>query len=599
MCLDTLKPFCEWIMSYLAPQQVTQAVGQQTEVHRSEGNDMSSIPSNPHRKSLFGAMDDGHVPLTHRAGSLELLVPSIPFKQETSVEGYCRPISVFPGDNIDFYVSALVDYQVAYLKLSELVSPDAGLPGGRNALLGPYNYTQSPQNIPKDAYSIGCNWNASYSLTAPNWGSGIYAAECRGSDGTSSYIVFIVKPLPSKKSDFALLANTNTWNAYNNWGGYSRYDASSEITLTSFERPNPFTSPYLPFDYLHPCHLTRAEGWILAWLNANGFLVDVYSDYDFHSGITDMDKYKALILSTHPEYWSIEMLDNLERYLNGGGSLLYLGGNGIFEKIQYSDSGSGLIFLDGKPQSRNNLYFRNLQPPRPEREILGVAFRYDNYFSATAPYCVQEAGASHRFFSGTELKAGDLIGHFGICGAASGREMDTSDCGTTADEKLIVSAWLHTDNMDPEDHDRGDPPSKIQVLAKGTNQGSVSPGRKEMEGPHSAHMTYYDHTGGGFVLSAGSFLFGGSLVLDSSLQKIIKNALNDRLPTVEPAECVQIRADIAQRRTTIRDLQEEREALDPRNSRDLRRINEINAQISTLHEEIAALEQQATTLGCS
>ncbi|HEY9708419.1 MAG TPA: N,N-dimethylformamidase beta subunit family domain-containing protein, partial [Oculatellaceae cyanobacterium] len=334
---------------------------------------------------------------------------------------------------------------------------------------------------------------------------------------------------PTKRSFYAVLGNTNTWNAYNNWGGYSRYDKDREITLTSFERPNPFTSPTIAYDYSHPCHLTRAECWVLKWLNAEGYSVDVYSDYDFHSGIAHMDTYKALILTTHPEYWSVEMLDNLESYLNQGGSLLYLGGNGIFEKIKYTNSGDGLIFLDGTPQLRDNLYFRNLTPPRPERAILGVAFRYDNYWSATAPYRV--INANHRFFTGTGLKDGDLIGHYGICGAASGREMDTSDMGTAPDGK-IVSGWIELG--DSGGNDRGTPPANLQILAIGINERSAAPGDNKLQGPHSAHMTYYDHSGGGFVLSAGSFLFGGSLVLDAKLQQIVRNALGGWLPDLIP-----------------------------------------------------------------
>jgi hypothetical protein len=42
-------------------------------------------------------------------------------------------------------------------------------------------------------------------------------------------------------------------------------------------------------------------------------------------------------------------------------------------------------------------------------------------------------------------------------------------------------------------------------------------------------MTYYDHPGGGFVFSAGSMSFGGSLVVDGKLQRIIRNALDECL----------------------------------------------------------------------
>jgi hypothetical protein len=42
-------------------------------------------------------------------------------------------------------------------------------------------------------------------------------------------------------------------------------------------------------------------------------------------------------------------------------------------------------------------------------------------------------------------------------------------------------------------------------------------------------MTYYDHPGGGFVFSAGSLCFGGSLVQDAHLQAVVKNAIDAAL----------------------------------------------------------------------
>jgi hypothetical protein len=38
-------------------------------------------------------------------------------------------------------------------------------------------------------------------------------------------------------------------------------------------------------------------------------------------------------------------------------------------------------------------------------------------------------------------------------------------------------------------------------------------------------MTYYDHPGGGFVFSAGSLTFGGSLVVDPVLSGLVGNVL--------------------------------------------------------------------------
>jgi hypothetical protein len=202
------------------------------------------------------------------------------------------------------------------------------------------------------------------------------------------------------------------------------------------------------------------------------------------------------------------MRDNLEAYLAQGGSLLYLGGDAMFEEVVLSPDGTIATHFpeEGYPL-REPSYFRNLDPPRPERNLLGVAFRYDNYFTF-APYEVTDAG--HHLFAGTGVANGELIGADGFNGGASGWELDTSIAGHAPDG-TIVGAW--------RDDDRGAPPDNIELLARGTNFGE--------DGAFGADMTYYTTPAGGFVFSVGSISFGGSLVVDPVLQQIVRNAMDE------------------------------------------------------------------------
>jgi N,N-dimethylformamidase len=418
------------------------------------------------------------------------------------VQGYCAPLSAGSGDTVNFSTSAKQDYKVTYLRLKH--QPD-GSPG--TAMADPISVSGAIQAIPDEAWQNGCGWKTSFSLNVPgNWPSGIYAAECTDTAGDRSYMVFIVKPRKKRRNKIAVLANTNTWNAYNDWGGRSKY-SMPPATAGSFARPNPWTTP---IDDGQLNHLTRAELWVLNWLEDTGYSVDVYTDQDFHGGINGFNEYKALILSTHPEYWTVQMFDNLVAYLKAGGSVLYLSGNGVFERCEYSADATSLIFWGGDPsQGRERNLLRNLNPPRPERSVLGVAFVFNNMGvenSTPGPYRVEMA--EHPFFGGT-VSNGDLIGQEGLNGAASGWEIDISDAGHAPDG-VIVSGKAGDD--------RGVPPNNIQVLARGTN--------KPTDGPYTAHLTYYETGNGGFVLSAGSLCFSGSLVKDATLQTVVKNALN-------------------------------------------------------------------------
>lgn len=443
----------------------------------------------------------------------------------STIEGYCEPSSAAPGETIAFKINSPAGCRVFYKELRFQANGSVGR-GVSAVTLAP-----SPQTTNTDPVRNGCGWTTTTTLTIPaDWPSGIYTAHCVDIYGSECYVSFVVKPAPAARGDIAVLANTNTWNCYNSWGGVGKYVGLGTARL-SFARPNnaapPFGEP--------SSHLLQGELWPLNWMMQEGYKVDVYCDKDFHVGIADFSAYKALVLTTHPEYWTIQMMDHLETYLAGGGCLLYLAGNGLFEECSFDPQTGALIALGGQDGAdggtRWSQFFRNpnttpglTRPARPERNILGVAYHNDSW-QTYAPFKVLAAGAAHPFFAGTGLVADDLVGDQGLNGpGASGWEMDTSIAGTASDPDYVAEL-LVVDNNSP-DMDRGTPPENLQLLARGTNSRD---GRPYCYG---ADMTYYEtgHTGAnnrtGFVFTAASLTFCGSLVVDPKLQTIVRNALN-------------------------------------------------------------------------
>ncbi len=412
------------------------------------------------------------------------------------IEGYAWPLSAAPGQDIVFCVSSPDAYDVVYARYTRAGDQNAAIP-----LTAPATRPASVQAVTPLPAQNGCGWSESFRLTVPvDWQSGVYAAECTDTGGRTFRITFVVRPGAGDTGDFAVLANTHTWNAYNAWAGSSKYTNPAAPTL-SYLRPNPAAAP---IDAGGVNHLTRAELWVLDWLATTGYRFDVYTDIDLHFGVPDLAAYKGLILDTHPEYWTLAMRDALDTYIASGGSLLYMAGNGLYELVESSPDGQTLtMFAGGQYPWRDPSYFRNLVPPRPERAVLGVAYCYDNYFTF-APLAV--LAAAHPYFAGTGVVDGQPIGAAGLNGGgASGWEMDTSITGTAADG-VIVSGYVG--------NDRGAPPANLVLLARGTNAGG-----------YGADMTCYDTPAGGIVFSAGSLSFGGSLVIDPVLQQVVRNVL--------------------------------------------------------------------------
>ena len=73
-------------------------------------------------------------------------------------------------------------------------------------------------------------------------------------------------------------------------------------------------------------------------MEREGFAYDLYAETQLHAGLLDLDAYRVLVISTHPEYWSREMYAAVKRWVfERGGRLVYLGGNGLNCEVSFPD----------------------------------------------------------------------------------------------------------------------------------------------------------------------------------------------------------------------------------------------------------------------
>src|SRR3989337_704020 len=248
------------------------------------------------------------------------------------LKGYAWPLSAAPGEVIEFKVSGRGSGEAKFFRHK------ANAQRVTSILMGSEDFDPEVQSTLAEPWRNGAGWSTSFRLTIPDgWPSGIYSAKLTDREGDESHITFIVKPAPDRRSGLVVLANVNTWLAYNNWGEGGKYPSGGSKARVSFLRPNPGASPVSG-----KLHLTRGELWILGWLEDEGYQPDVYTDIDFHNGAVH-GVYKTLVLSTHPEYWSKEMYLNLHEFLDRGGSIVYFGGNGIFENGEYTADQTGMV----------------------------------------------------------------------------------------------------------------------------------------------------------------------------------------------------------------------------------------------------------------
>ena len=146
-----------------------------------------------------------------------------------AVEGYCGALSYAPGESMTLHVSSSVYlYDVSISRWGvehEPVWSDRDIPGVE-------------QVLPADADANGCGWPVA--LTVPvdeTWRSGFYLVTLTAHDAPPDravgYAGFVVRAGKTRARALLVLA-TNTYNAYNSWGGKSLYTGGSRV---SFARP--------------------------------------------------------------------------------------------------------------------------------------------------------------------------------------------------------------------------------------------------------------------------------------------------------------------------------------------------------------------------
>jgi hypothetical protein len=260
------------------------------------------------------------------------------------VAGYASATSVAQGGHLTFYVSSGVPtYDLLIFREGangrELVHSAPNLPGRQFACANPTGVKVTNANA-----SVGCMWPASYVLNVPReWPSGLYVADLLDDDDSpgkyGSYIHFVVtEDQPGMEANIVVMLPTNTWQAYNTYGRFSLYQhpTLSELGVKlTLDRPHRICG-----DTDCP---SRWESPLVIWLAKEGYRADYIANEDLHNQPDLLSHYDLFISAGHDEYWTKEMRDHLDAYLNAGGNLAVLGGNTMFRQVRYENNGRTLV----------------------------------------------------------------------------------------------------------------------------------------------------------------------------------------------------------------------------------------------------------------
>lgn len=531
------------VLAYVSDEMYVAIPDVQGEFESVITSQVTLLRSSP-RGAFYGDLPDGEyrVTLAKPGFGAKTSIAHIGGRQLTQFRllpdglvGYMWPKWVCSGQTAEYRVSATEQYQLTlwrYGLKKEFVRMigwvDEHGPQANRQILPDGDFTQS-----------GVEWNnkgypSPPVVIAPDR-SGLYYLRAKAPSGRWFSFPWVVAPR-QPQAKIAVLASTNTWNAYNNFGGRSNYinadrlpdgpvvnarqdldryyDATPFGTWKmkdeayaplSFDRPEPhnhmFDDPEAsdPVQGRVQCGVAPGEWRLYAWLEREGFEYDLYAEAQLHNGTLPLDAYKVLVLAVHPEYWTREMYLAVKKWVfERGGRLMYLGGNGLNCEVTLSADGRMRCLThlnslrgelgghsdDGAVEYESRLH-RTLES---EANLLGVVCTSAGIMTA-APYRVIDS--SHWIFDGTGVKNGDLFGertlHERVPGGASGHETDKRSASS---------------------------PSNTMLLAKGINPEDGG-----------AEVVFHERQRGGAVFSAGSITWVSALFTDPIIAGVTRNVL--------------------------------------------------------------------------
>lgn len=414
-----------------------------------------------------------------------------------------------------------------------------------------------------------CKWDATKTMQIPDGlKSGVYAIRLRIGPGkglSEEYIVFIVRP-SKPQAKLCFLVPLASYLAYGNetlsfdaqiiqpmtgqppvvtdidietyehgefgFSTYNDFEDGAGVCFSSYRRPLINMRPKYRMSSMNITWQFPADLSIVAWIDHMGYDCDFISDEDLHrEGLDALKPYNCVLSGTHPEYVSERMLDAQEDFVAQGGRLVYMGGNGYYWCVGFTQNDpacmevrkldSGMRAWAAKPgehylQSTGEKSGLWRNRGRAPQKLLGVGMISEG-FETCAPYR-KMPDAFHRTVSWiTEGIEGEIIGDRGLAyGAAAGIEIDRYDLslGTPPHTKIIASSGGHSDNYVLV--------TEEILYAYAGMVGSIDYRIR-------ADITFYTSWNNGAVFSTGSIGFGQALpanLFDNSASKLLKNVVD-------------------------------------------------------------------------
>ena len=223
------------------------------------------------------------------------------------------------------------------------------------------------------------------------------------------YAFFVVRPPSGARIVLALA--TNTWHAYNDFGGPNLYTGGTHVAMqrpmaagylykppgkgrrvTGTGAPDPQNAAHVGYIQLnHLSGYAGSAGWpdwelpFIEWAEREGFEIGVCTNADLEEHPEVLDGASLYLSVGHDEYWSCGMRDTVEAFIARGGNAAFFSGNTSLWQVRIEGDDHDVMvgykgFFKNDPlmgtdrESEVTTFWSDVVVGRPENLMTGVSF---------------------------------------------------------------------------------------------------------------------------------------------------------------------------------------------------------------------------------
>ena len=331
---------------------------------------------------------------------------------------YTDRVSYLPGDEVSVRAAFATQATTATWQLWRM-----GYYGGALGRLmsagGPVTVVAKPPNTVDPATgAVSAPWPVAFTFRIPQSAvTGIYLLKLVTAQG-DTLTPFVVRET-TPMAPILYSVSTNTYQAYNAWGGTSLYANS-----IGWKPPGATSAPWHAFavSFDRPYETGQGTGDFLAkdrdfvtFAEGQGYDIAYVTDTDLDADPSLASYRRMLVIQGHSEYWTAGMRDTADAAIAAGTNAAFFAANDAYWQVRFADPARRLLigykeFCQRDPMlasesSRATCLWRDPLVGRAENALIGEMF--GDWIWAAAPMRVDDP--SSWIWSGTGVATGTVI----------------------------------------------------------------------------------------------------------------------------------------------------------------------------------------------